>query len=57
MGIRISCKTKAKASLKLYNAIVTFLFEQEYDELEGHPQAKSALVSAKSELSKIIGKG
>lgn len=54
MGIRVSAKTKKPASLKLYNAINSYLFEQEYDELKGHSKAKSALVSAKNELSKII---
>lgn len=36
MGINYSCKTKAKASLKLFNQISSFLFEQEYDEFTPH---------------------
>ena len=54
MGINISCKTKAKASLKLYNQISSYLFEQEYDELRNHPEEKLVLISAKQALSKII---
>ena len=33
MGINVSAKTKAKASLKLYNQISSYMFEQEYDEM------------------------
>lgn len=33
MGIRVSCNTKAKASLKLANSLRSYLFEQEYGEL------------------------
>ncbi len=55
MGIRIHSKTKNKATLKLYNAIVSYLFEQQYDELEGRTKAKAALNEAKTELIKIIG--
>ena len=32
MGIKVTTKTKAKATLKLANAIRSYLFEQEYDE-------------------------
>lgn len=51
-----SCKTKAKASLKLFNQISSFLFEQEYDELKGNNKAKNALVEAKKALAEIINK-
>lgn len=54
MGIRIITKTKNKASLKLYNYIVSYLFEQECDELRGNTKVKSALIDAKNELAKLI---
>lgn len=57
MGLNVSCKTKAKASLKLYNQIASYLFEQEYDELRNHPKEKLALVSAKQALAEIIKNG
>lgn len=56
MGMVYNCKTKAKASLKLYNQIASYLFEQEYDELKGNNTAKEALIKAGNELSKIIKK-
>lgn len=54
MGINVSCKTKAKASLKLLNQISTYLFEQEFDELRGQSGVISALQKAQKELSKLI---
>lgn len=54
MGINISCKTKAKATLKLYNQISSYIFEQEYDELKGSPEATQALQEAKKRLAEII---
>lgn len=57
MGIYLSCKTEAKASLKLYNQISTYLFEQEYDELRNYPEEKLALICAKQALDKIIKDG
>lgn len=56
MGLTCSCKTKAKASLKLFNQIASFLFEQEYGELKGNSKAKSALTEAKKVLAEIISK-
>lgn len=56
MGINYNCKTKAKASLKLFNQIASFLFEQEYDELKGNNKAKNALIEAKKALAEIINK-
>lgn len=56
MGINYSCKTKAKASLNLFNQISSFLFEQEYGELNGNSKAKSALTEAKKVLAEIISK-
>lgn len=56
MGINYSCKTKAKASLKLFNQISSFLFEQEYDELKGNSKAQNTLIEAKKALAEIINK-
>ena len=54
MGIRVTSKTKNKASLKLYNHIVSYLFEQECDELRSNFKVKMALIDAKNELAKLI---
>lgn len=35
MGITCKTNTKKKATLKLFNLINSYLFEQEFDELEG----------------------
>lgn len=56
MGITHSCKTKAKAALKLYNQITIYIFEQEYGELEGNSKAQKALVEAKKALAEMISK-
>lgn len=56
MGINYSCKTKAKASLSLFNQISSFLFEQEYGELNGNSKAKNALTEAKKALAEIVNK-
>lgn len=56
MGINYECRTKAKASLRLYNQISSFLFEQEFGELKDNPKAKLALQDAKRYLADIIGK-
>lgn len=54
MGIAVRTNTKMKASLKLYNQINSFLFEQEYDELRNSPKVKLALIDAKQALAKLI---
>lgn len=54
MGIKVITKTKAKASLKLYNQINSFLFEQEYEELRNSPKVKLALIEAKQKLAELI---
>lgn len=54
MGVNINCKTKAKATLKLYNQISSYMFEQEYDEMRGNSRVKSALDEAKKILAEII---
>lgn len=56
MGMIYKCNTKAKESLKLFNHIISYLFEQEYGELKGEEKAIKALNSAKKALSKIISK-
>lgn len=56
MSINYSCKTKAKATLKLFNQISSYMFEQEYDELKGSPKATQALQEAKKQLAEIIKK-
>lgn len=54
MGINISCKTKAKASLKLYNQIASYMFEQECNEMKGNSRIKGVLTEAKKSLAEII---
>lgn len=54
MGITYNCKTKAKASLKLYNQISSYMFEQEYDEMRGNSRIKNVLDEAKKTLAEII---
>lgn len=54
MGINVSAKTKAKASLKLYNQISSYMFEQEYDEMRGNSRIKSVLDEARKTLAEII---
>lgn len=53
MGINVSAKTKAKASLKLYNQISSYMFEQ-YDEMRGNSRIKNVLDEAKKTLAEII---
>lgn len=54
MGINVSAKTKAKASLKLYNQISSYMFEQEYDEMRGNSRIRNVLDEAKKTLAEII---
>lgn len=54
MGVEVKTKTKAKASLKLYNQINSYLFEQECDELRNSPKVKLALIEAKQKLAELI---
>lgn len=56
MGINFNCKTKAKATLKLYSCISTYLFEQECNELNGNSSARDALIKANKALADIIKK-
>ena len=59
MSIRVSSKTNAKATLKLYNQLVSYMFEQEYDELQRYASSKDieALNKAKEALGNIVAKG
>lgn len=54
MGIKVKAKTEAKASIKLYNAIASYRFEQQYDEMKGNTELEKALDKVQTELSKII---
>ena len=57
MSIKVSTSTKAKATLKLYNQLTSYMFEQECDELKYATQANiKALNAAKKALSIIINK-
>ena len=56
MGTKIICKSKAKATLKLFNQISSYIFEQEFDELKGSPKAIQALQEANKQLAEIIKK-
>ena len=54
-GIKISTKTKAKETLKLFNHLSSYLFEQEYDELSNCTSAqKKTLRDALLVLDLII---
>ena len=57
MSIKISANSKAKATLKLYNQLTSYLFEQEYDELKYANQSNiKALKAAQKVLSMIISR-
>lgn len=56
-GIKVSFKTKAKATLKLANHLRSYLFEQEYGELSNCTTAqKKILKDALLVLNSIISK-
>ena len=56
-GIKISFKTKAKATLKLSNHLRSYLFEQEYGELSNCTTAqKKILKDALLVLDSIVSK-
>lgn len=57
MGINVSAKTKARASIKLYNAIASYRFEQQYGEMKGNKKLEEALDKAQTELINIVNKG
>ena len=57
MSITISTNSKAKATLKLYNQLASYMFEQEFDELKYANQSNiKALKAAQKALSIIINK-
>ena len=57
MSITISTNSKAKATLKLYNQLVSYMFEQEFGELKYANQSNiKALKAAQKALSIIINK-
>ena len=57
MSIKVSASTKAKATLKLYNQLTSYMFEQEYDELKYANQSNiKALKAAQKALNMIISK-
>ena len=57
MSITISTNTKAKATLKLYNQLISYMFEQEYDELKYANQSNiKPLKAAQKALNMIINR-
>ena len=56
-AIKVSTSTKAKVTLKLYNQLTSYLFEQEYDELKYANQSNiKTLKAAQKVLSMIISR-
>ena len=57
MSITISTNTKAKATLKLYNQLTSYMFEQECEELKYANQSNiKTLRAAHKVLSMIINR-
>ena len=57
MSITVATSTKAKATLKLYNQLVSYMFEQEFDELKYANQSNiKTLRTAQKALSMIINR-
>ena len=57
MSITISTNTKAKATLKLYNQLISYMFEQECNELKYANQSNiKALKAAQKALNMIINR-
>lgn len=57
MSIKVSTNTKAKATLKLYNQLISYMFEEEYGELKyANPSNIKALKAAQKVLSMIISR-
>lgn len=54
MGIKIKANTKASESIKLYNHIASYMFEQQYDEMKNNSKIKEALEKAQDALIEII---
>ena len=45
MGITVSTNTKAKATLKLYNQLTSYLFEKDCGELKDAQEVLSMIIS------------
>ena len=57
MSIKVSTSTKAKATLKLYNQLASYMFEEEQGELKyANPSNIKALKAAQKVLSMIISR-
>ena len=57
MSITIATNTKAKATLKLYNQLTSYMFEEEYGELKYANQSNiKTLRAAQKVLSMIISR-
>ena len=57
MSIKVSTSTKAKATLKLYNQLTSYMFEEEYGELKyANPSNIKTLRAAQKVLSMIISR-
>ena len=57
MSIKLTVNTKAKATLKLYNQLTSYLFEQEYGELKyANSSNIKVLKDAQEVLNMIISK-
>lgn len=54
MGIRISSKSNKKATLKIINSISSYLFEQQYGELDGNTDLQEDLRDILKKLNKIL---
>ena len=56
-AIKVSISTKAKATLKLYNQLTSYMFEEEYGELKYANQSNiKALKAAQKVLNMIINR-
>lgn len=56
-AIKVSTSTKATATLKLYNQLTSYMFEEEYGELKYANQSNiKALRAAQKVLSMIISR-
>ena len=57
MSITIATNTKAKATLKLYNQLVSYMYKQVFDELKYANQSNiKTLRAAQKALSMIINR-
>ena len=54
MCIRITGKSNKKATLKIISAISSYLFEQQYDELDGNIDLQEDLRDILKKLNKIV---